>query len=161
MNKQMTFTKYMLIQTIAGLAIGIASLAAELKVIPIPLLIFLVIFLFAGMWWLSSANKQCSTWDIAFNGWRLFLLSFIIVIALVILTITVEDKYDYYTVSAMPALATGFALKGLFLIYLGKKYEVDKLITAEAVLEKHPEITKWLSKSFMEKIKQEQKESVE
>ena len=161
MNKQMTFTKYMLIQTIAGLAIGIASLAAELKVIPIPLLIFLVIFLFAGMWWLSSANKQCSTWDIAFNGWRLFLLSFIIVIALVILTITVEDKYDYYTVSAMPALATGFALNGLFLIYLGKKYEVDKLITAEAVLEKHPEITKWLSKSFMEKIKQEQKESVE
>lgn len=157
----MTFTKYMLIQTIAGLAIGIAFLAAELKVIPIPLLVFLVIFLFAGMWWLSSANKQCCTWDIAFNGWRLFLLSFIIVIALVILTITVEDKYDYYTVSAMPALATGFALKGLFLIYLGKKYEVDKLITAEAVLEKHPEITKWLSKSFMEKIKQEQKESVE
>lgn len=154
MNKQMTFTKYMLIQTIAGLAIGITFLAAELKVIPIPLLIFLVIFLFAGMWWLSSANKQCSTWDIAFNGWRLFLFSFIIVMVLVLLTIAIEDKYDYYTVSAIPALAAGSALKGLFLIYLGKKYEVDKLITAEAVLEKHPEITKWLSKSFMEKIKQ-------
>ena len=154
MKKQMTFTKYMLIQSIAVLATGIAFLAAKLKVIPIPLLIFLVVFLFAGMWWLSSANKQWSTWDSAFNGWRLTLLSFITVIVLVILTITVEDKYDYYTVSAIPALATGFALKGLFLIYLGKKYEVDKLITAEAVLEKHPEITKWLSKSFMEKIKQ-------
>lgn len=154
MKKQMTFTKYMLIQTTAVLVTGIAFLAAELRIISIMLLIFLVVFLFAGMWWLSSANKQCSTWDIAFNGWRLFLLSFITVIVLVLLTIAIEEKYDYYTVSAIPALATGFALKGLFLIYLGKKYEVDELITVEAVLEKHPEITKWLSKSFMEKIKQ-------
>ena len=154
MKKQMPFTKSMLIQTTAVLVTGIAFLAAELKVIPIPLLIFLVIFLFAGMWWLSSANKQCSTWDRAFNGWRLFLLSFITVIVLVLFTIAIEEKYDYYTVSAIPALAAGFTLKALFIIYLGRKYEVDELITVEAVLEKHPEITKWLSKSFMEKIKQ-------
>ena len=154
MKKQMTFTKYMLIQTTAVLVTGIAYLAAELRIISIMLLIFFFFFFFAGMWWLSSADKQCSTWDSAFNGWRLFLLSFITVIVLVLLTIAIEEKYDYYTVSAIPALAAGSALKGLFLIYLGKKYEVDKLITAEAVMEKHPEVTKWLSKSFMEKIKQ-------